>query len=194
MNERGISTEGCPVMGNAIIAASTSKSSGSGYIFLVAIVALFGLLYFVTIRPQRNRQRAAQQTQGQIQPGMRVRTTAGMYATVTAVEDQEVVLEVAPGVNVRFLRRANIDGVGGPRPIGAGGTAGSRGFHRGPDDPARGGKPPRQGRRRRRQGRLTGAIRVNGGPQRQADRRIGNKWLPLAATPPGPAVTWQCWH
>ena len=96
-------------MGNAILAASTSKSSGSGYIFLVAIVVLFGLLYFVTIRPQRNRQRAAQQTQRQLQPGMRVRTTAGMYATVTSVEDQEVVLEVAPGVNVRFLRRAIMD-------------------------------------------------------------------------------------
>ena len=96
-------------MGNTILAASTSKSSGSGYIFLVAIVVLFGLLYFVTIRPQRNRQRAAQQTQRDIQPGMRVRTTAGMYATVAAVEDQEVVLEVAPGVNVRFLRRAIMD-------------------------------------------------------------------------------------
>ena len=96
-------------MGDAILAASTSKSSGSGYFFLIIIVVLFGLLYFVTIRPQRNRQRAAAQTQGQIQPGMRVRTTAGMYATVAAVEDQEVVLEVAPGVNVRFLRRAIMD-------------------------------------------------------------------------------------
>jgi preprotein translocase subunit YajC len=96
-------------MGDAILAASTSKSSGSGYIFLVAIVVLFGLLYFVTIRPQRNRQRAAAQTQSHIQPGMRVRTTAGMYATVTSIEDQEVVLEVAPGVNVRFLRRAIMD-------------------------------------------------------------------------------------
>jgi preprotein translocase subunit YajC len=28
---------------------------------------------------------------------------------VVAVEDQEVVLEVAPGVNVRFLRRAIMD-------------------------------------------------------------------------------------
>ena len=101
-------------MGDVILAASTSKSSGSGYIFLVAIVVLFGLLYFVTIRPQRNRQRAALQTQSQIQPGMRVRTTAGMYATVTAVEDQEVVLEVAPGVNVRFLRRAIMDVVSDP--------------------------------------------------------------------------------
>jgi preprotein translocase subunit YajC len=96
-------------MGDAILAASTSKSSGSGYFFLIIIVVLFGLLYFVTIRPQRNRQRAAQQTQSHLQPGMRVRTTAGMYATVAAVEDQEVVLEVAPGVHVRFLRRAVMD-------------------------------------------------------------------------------------
>ncbi len=104
------------MIGNAILAASTSKSSGSGYIFLVAIVVLFGLLYFVTIRPQRNRQRAAAQTQSQLEPGMRVRTTAGMYATVAAVEDQEVVLEVAPGVNVRFLRRAIMDVIPDPSP------------------------------------------------------------------------------
>jgi preprotein translocase subunit YajC len=102
------------VMGNEILAAASTKSSGSGYIFIVAIVVLFGLLYFVTIRPSRNRQRAAAQTQSQIQPGMRVRTTAGMYATVTAIEDQEVVLEVAPGVNVRFLRRAIMDVVPDP--------------------------------------------------------------------------------
>jgi preprotein translocase subunit YajC len=96
-------------MGDAILAASTSKSSGSGYFFLIIIVVLFGLLYFVTIRPQRRRQQAAQQTQRQLEPGMRVRTTAGMFATVVAVEDQDVVLEVAPGVNVRFLRRAIMD-------------------------------------------------------------------------------------
>jgi preprotein translocase subunit YajC len=101
-------------MRNGILAAASTKSSGSGFIFIVAIVVLFGLLYFVTIRPQRNRQRAAQQTQSKIQPGMRVRTTAGMYATVTAVEDQEVVLEVAPGVNVRFLRRAIMDVIPDP--------------------------------------------------------------------------------
>ena len=46
-------------------------------------------------------------------PGARVRTTAGMYATVVSVEDQDVVLEVAPGVNVRYLRRAILDVVSG---------------------------------------------------------------------------------
>ena len=98
-------------MGNVILAAasSTSKSGSGSYLFLVAIVVLFGLLYFVTIRPQRARQRAAQQTQRDIVPGTRVRTTAGMYATVISVEDQDVVLEVAPDVQVRFLRRAILD-------------------------------------------------------------------------------------
>ena len=97
-------------MGNVILAASSSgKSGGGSYLFLVAIVVLFGLLYFVTIRPQRNRQRAAQQTQREVEPGTRVRTTAGMYATVISVEDQDVVLEVSPGVEVRFLRRAIMD-------------------------------------------------------------------------------------
>ena len=97
------------MIGYGVLAAASTKSSGGSYFFILAIVVLFGLLYFVTIRPQRNRQRAAAQTQSHIQPGMRVRTTAGMYATVTAVEGQEVVLEVAPGVNVRFLRRAIMD-------------------------------------------------------------------------------------
>ena len=96
-------------MGNTILAAASKSSSGGSYFFLLIIVAVLALMYFVTIRPQRNRQRAALQTQSQLQPGMRVRTTAGMFATVTAVEDQEVILEVAPGVNVRFLRRAIMD-------------------------------------------------------------------------------------
>ena len=102
-------------MGNVILAATTtSKSSSGSYLFLVAIIVLFGLLYFVTIRPQRNRQRAAQQTQRTVEPGARVRTTAGMYGTVVSVEDQDVVLEIAPGVEARFLRRAIMDVVPDP--------------------------------------------------------------------------------
>src|SRR5262249_17310533 len=109
MTERGMSTEGCPVMGPAILAAASNKSSGSGYIFLVAIVALFGLLYFVTIRPQRNRQRAAAQTKSHLRPGMRVRTPAAMYSTVAAGGDRDGSLEVARGVKVRYLSRAILD-------------------------------------------------------------------------------------
>jgi preprotein translocase subunit YajC len=95
-------------MGNIDLAAS-GTSGGGNYTFLIIIVVLFGLLYFVMIRPQRNKQRAAQAMQSQVQPGQRVRTTAGMYATVVEADATDVVLEVAPGVHLRFLRRAIMD-------------------------------------------------------------------------------------
>src|SRR5256885_2453827 len=105
--------EGCPGMGNMhtlLTAPQAASSSGGGsYTFLIIIVVLFGLFYFVMIRPQRNRQRRVQEMQRQVVPGQRVRTTAGMYATVTAIDDDDVTLEVAPGVNVRFMRRAIMD-------------------------------------------------------------------------------------
>jgi preprotein translocase subunit YajC len=108
-----------PAMGNMHYLAASSSGGGS-YTFLIVIVVLFGLLYFVMIRPQRNRQRQAQAMQNTVQPGQRVRTTSGMYATVVDADDQDVVLEVAPGVHMRFLRKAVMetlrddDGTAGP--------------------------------------------------------------------------------
>ncbi len=93
--------------------AATGTASGGNYTFLIIIVVLFGLFYFVMIRPQRNRQRQVQQMQSQIGPGQKVRTTAGMYATVISVEGDDVLLEVAPGVKVRYMRRAIMDVVPG---------------------------------------------------------------------------------
>jgi preprotein translocase subunit YajC len=90
----------------AVVAAPSSKSGSSSYTFLLLIVLVFVGFYFLMIRPQRRRQQQAQQQQRTITPGARVRTTAGMYATVSAVDGDDVVLEVAPGVDVRYMRRA----------------------------------------------------------------------------------------
>ena len=100
-------------MGTMILAAGSTKSGSSAFTFIILAV-LVGLFYVLIMRPQRNRQRKAVQTQSQVMPGQRVRTTAGMYGTVVAVDDQDVVLELAPGVEVRFLRRAIMDVVPDP--------------------------------------------------------------------------------
>jgi preprotein translocase subunit YajC len=120
-----------PAMGNFELAASSSGGSGS-YTFLIVIVVLFGLLYFVMIRPQRNKQRKVQEMQQQVQPGSRVRTTAGMYATVIDADDQDVLLEVAPGVQIRFLRRAIMDTL----PDDDGGVSSPDSEHVAADEPA----------------------------------------------------------
>jgi preprotein translocase subunit YajC len=97
-----------PVMGTVTLAATeaASKSSGSALTFPILIVLVFVGFYFLMIRPQRRRQQQAVQKQNTVTVGARVRTTAGMYATVTAVDGDDVVLEVAPGVEVRYLKRA----------------------------------------------------------------------------------------
>jgi preprotein translocase subunit YajC len=89
--------------------AAASKSSASSLTPILIIAVLFGVFYFLIIRPQRTRQRRAQQTQGAVMPGQRVRTTAGIYGTVTAVDDPDVELEIAPGVEIRIMRRAIMD-------------------------------------------------------------------------------------
>jgi preprotein translocase subunit YajC len=93
-------------MGYSAAAEAASKSSGSTLTFPIIIVLVFVGFYFLMIRPQRRRQQAVAQQQNTVSPGARVRTTAGMYATVTAVDGDDVVLEVAPGVEVRYLKRA----------------------------------------------------------------------------------------
>jgi preprotein translocase subunit YajC len=90
----------------AVVAATSSKSGSSSYTFLLLIVLVFVGFYFLMIRPQRRRQQAAQQQQRTLTPGAQVRTTAGMYGTVTAIDGDDVIVEVAPGVDIRMMRRA----------------------------------------------------------------------------------------
>jgi preprotein translocase subunit YajC len=95
-------------MGSYALAAADAakKSSSSSFLPLLIIVVLFGLFYVTIIRPQRRRQRTAQQTQGQVLPGQRIRTTAGIYGTVVSGDDRDILVEIAPGVQVTMLRRA----------------------------------------------------------------------------------------
>ena len=91
-------------MGNMYLAAAT-KSSGTSLLPIIIIVVLFMLIYMTMTR--RSRARRAQQMQTDMVPGTAVRTTAGMYGTVTSVLDNDdVMIEVAPGVNIRMMKRA----------------------------------------------------------------------------------------
>jgi len=73
----------------------------------VAFFALLVLgLYVLAIRPQRARARALAEVRAGLSVGSRVITTAGIHATVSAMEGDDVDLELAPGVVVRFASGA----------------------------------------------------------------------------------------
>jgi preprotein translocase subunit YajC len=83
-----------------------SGSGGSSLSFIIPIIILIALFYFLLIRPQRKRTQQMQQVRSNLVPGVEVMTTFGLYATVVEVRDNEVVLEVAPGVRSRFASAA----------------------------------------------------------------------------------------
>ena len=77
--------------------------NGSG--FLILIVA-FGFLWFVLIRPQKRRQLEAARLLNAVQVGSEVLTAGGIYGEVTEVHDDDVMVRIAPELEVRVARKA----------------------------------------------------------------------------------------
>jgi preprotein translocase subunit YajC len=96
------------VQGHTELTALTqlAASKSNPLVTLLPVILIGVVFYFLLFRPQRRRQQQQAQMQRQIQPGQRVMTTAGMIADVIAIEDDAVVLEIAPGVEVRFVKAA----------------------------------------------------------------------------------------
>lgn len=97
-----IHTGGAVLAALGPFAASSSSGGSSSLGAFLPIILLVGVFYLFIIRPQRNRAKQAAENRRNIAPGVEVATTFGMFATVVAVEDDAVVLEIAPGVHSRF--------------------------------------------------------------------------------------------
>jgi preprotein translocase subunit YajC len=63
-------------------------------------------LYLFVLLPQRRAARAKLELQDSIEPGDEVVTAGGLYGFVTAIGDDELELEIAPGTVVRVATRA----------------------------------------------------------------------------------------
>ena len=73
---------------------------------LILIVAMFALLWLLLIRPQRQKQAEQQRMIETVEPGDEVLTVGGLIGRVRSVQDEELVLEIAPGTEVRVARRS----------------------------------------------------------------------------------------
>lgn len=84
------------------------EQQGSPLGSLVLLVPLILAFYFLAIRPGRKRMQQMQAVQNSLEPGRRVVTTAGLYATVTGIDEADgtLTLEIAPGVHATFARGA----------------------------------------------------------------------------------------
>jgi preprotein translocase subunit YajC len=72
-------------------------------IFLAALIAVF---WFVLIRPQRRRQAAHQSLISALGTGDEVITAGGVFGKVRSIADDHIVLEIAPGTEIRLAKEA----------------------------------------------------------------------------------------
>jgi preprotein translocase subunit YajC len=72
---------------------------------LVPLVLLFGIFYFLLIRPQQQRLKTHQRMVEAIRRGDTVVTSGGLVGKVAKVKDDgEVMVEIADNVQVRVLK------------------------------------------------------------------------------------------
>ena len=85
-------------------AASSAQSAqqGSPWSFWIMILAIFAIMYFFMIRPQKNRQKKIEEFRRSLGVGNQVVTAGGLHGTIREVNEANntVVLEIAQNVKI----------------------------------------------------------------------------------------------
>lgn len=100
---------------HVLLAAATSNTgSGGGLLGLLPLVLIFGVMYFLLLRPQRKRQKESQRLQSSLAEGDEVILNSGIYGFVSAVEEAYLWLDIAEKVEIRVARSAVASRVSSP--------------------------------------------------------------------------------
>jgi preprotein translocase subunit YajC len=91
-----------------MLAILSQQSQANPIVAFLPLVLMGAVFYFLLIRPQSQRRRAQMQMQNELDVGDEVITTAGIYGTITEIDDDYgiITLEVAPNTEMRFSRAA----------------------------------------------------------------------------------------
>ena len=88
---------GAPPTGSAQSAPSLTMN-------LVPMMLIFGIIYFLMIRPQQKKMKDQQQMLGALKNGDDVVTASGMLGKVTGVTEKVVTVEIADNVRIKMLK------------------------------------------------------------------------------------------
>jgi len=87
-----------------------ASGQGGGFGAFVPLVLMFGIFYFLLIRPQQKKQKEHRQMLGSLKKGDQVITSGGLYGRITGLTDTVATLEISEKVRVK-VGRGNIAGL-----------------------------------------------------------------------------------
>jgi preprotein translocase subunit YajC len=77
---------------------------GFDWTIIIFLILIFGVFYFLIIRPQRRRQKQHDELMQELKRGDKVITTGGIYGVVESISDESVVLKIESGATIRVAR------------------------------------------------------------------------------------------
>ena len=81
-------------------------SSGMGMVgAIIWMVVLFGIMYFLMLRPQKKEQKRLQAMLNDMEVGDSIVTTGGFYGVVIDMTDEDVIVEFGNNKNCRIPMR-----------------------------------------------------------------------------------------
>ena len=81
-----------------------SGAAGTGMMILW-IVVLFGIMYFLMIRPQKKEQKRLQAMINSLEVGDSIVTTSGFYGVVIDMTEEDIIVEFGNNKNCRIPMR-----------------------------------------------------------------------------------------
>ena len=83
-----------------------NASSGMGMVgAIVWMVVLFGIMYFLMLRPQKKEQKSLQAMLNDMEVGDSIVTTGGFYGVVIDMTEEDVIVEFGNNKNCRIPMR-----------------------------------------------------------------------------------------
>ena len=76
-------------------------AGGGSEQFLIMMVLIFGVMYFLMIRPQQKKQKELVKFRNALEKGQKIVTAGGIYGTVKEVKEGYVLVEVDSNVAIR---------------------------------------------------------------------------------------------
>ncbi len=92
--------------GLSLFQAAAPSSTGSMISTIVMFGAVFAIFYFMIIRPQNKKQKAAEKMIASVKKGDKVVTIGGIHGTVNSVKDKSVVVKVDDSAKIEFSKSA----------------------------------------------------------------------------------------
>lgn len=86
-------------------AGAASPASAQGVMSFLPLILIFGVFYFLLIRPQQKKAKEHQEFLKNIKKGDAVVSSGGLHGTVTGLTDTVVTLEIADNVRVKVSRQ-----------------------------------------------------------------------------------------